>query len=792
MVFSQKSGSSTSSWRGKSTSQSTSTQSTPKKRKQKSNSQPQKTDESSYVPVTDKQKASSVFEPLVPYDFETLYTSTESLKTAETSKAAETGKPAETVKTAETGKPTAKPEESHEEFSEIPDSQLPHLSSPLYATRQASEHSETTVKPSEDSTDKSKKASFDYSQFHKEEEPELPHLSSPLYATDSTEAAETTVRPYEEDTTGKDKPAASFDYKQYHYSTTESLLDSLKRETTTAKSSNQRSKFQVPYNYEHLHSSTTEGRIPRSSTATYSFGASEKIQTTVKPDDDSHKDKFSYSHFTPSWEFSYSKKTHSGEPDFFDHTTPTPNKDAKTSATKNKSAANRRSDDDSTTTATKSKNSKSKGNSKDGDAHHNDFFHNHHDYHHDDHDDQADKEHLEKEGLAPPESYFKDDAKFVEIDNPFADPNFDFDKFLTELKANPIEPTHQTLSNMQLLRRQPHNLQNLPPHLHQRLPANLQRLVPPPHQTAQPWLQTILQPQALNSETVKNPYSFDSMEFLSHTTKQPGKSYVTIPLVAQPINTYSSQTNRPPAQELSPPKPSNTGNLYSPHNRGPQTFGALQTFDYNIHGLKAPTLAPFTPVKTVSQPTYIPLKAAVKPTPNHEYYYDDDETTIAPKKLIPNQILPASNNQNAAAGKKPPQYDDYYYYEYYEYPEGKNNNTKVVPAKTNNEYYYDNGPIQKLPATNKLLEKAPLTSNPSVAPNKDFLSFPSIYSTAGYLFAPSTTIRPALSYDDTARYSTVRAITAAPINKGQRLTTTTPNLYTDFDSRRDQSNLYNR
>lgn len=64
MVFSQKSGSSTSSWRGKSNSQSTSTQSTPKKQKQKSNSQPQKTDESSYVPVTDKQKASSVFEPL--------------------------------------------------------------------------------------------------------------------------------------------------------------------------------------------------------------------------------------------------------------------------------------------------------------------------------------------------------------------------------------------------------------------------------------------------------------------------------------------------------------------------------------------------------------------------------------------------------------------------------------------------------------------------------------------------------------------------------------------------------
>lgn len=396
---------------------------------------------------------------------------------------------------------------------------------------------------------------------------------------------------------------------------------------------------------------------------------------------------------------------------------------------------------------------------------------------------------MEKEGLAPPESYFKDDSKFVEIDNPFADPNFDFDKFLTELKANPIEPTHQTLSNS---RRQPH-LHRLPPHLHQRLPANLQRLVPPPQQTAQPWLQTILQPQALNTETVKNPYLFDSMEFSSHTTKQPGKSYVTIPLVAQPINTYTSQTNGSPAQELSPPKPSAAANLYNPHNRGPQTFGTFNAFDYNIHGLKAPTLAPFTPVKAVSQPAYIPLKASVKPTLSHEYYYYDDETTTAPKKLLPNQIVPASNNQNAAAGKKPPQYDDYYYYEYYEYPEAKNN-TKVVPAKTanTNEYYYDNGPIQKLPATNKLLEKAPLASNPSVAPNKDFLNFPSIYTTTGYLFAPSTTIRPAISYDDTARYSTARAITAAPINKGQRLTTTTPNLYTDFDSRRDQSNLYNR
>lgn len=765
MVSSQRSGSSTSSWRGKSTSQST-TQSTPKNKKKS-----QKTDESSYVAVTEKEKGSSIFQPLVPYEFETLHSSTESLKAVSTSKT------------------TAKPEESHEEYREIPDSEFPHLSSPLYATPQASEHSETTIRPSsDDSNDKSKK-SFEFNKVQKDEEPELPHLSSPLYATDSTEAAETTVRPIEEDSTdrGKDKPAASFDYKQYHYSTTESELGSLRRDTTTAKSSGRHgSRFHAPYNYDHYHSSTTEGRIPRSSTASYSFGASEKIQTTVKPDDDT-KHKFSYSHFTPSWEFSYSKKTHSGEPDFFDHTTPTPNKDAKTSATKTKSA-NRRNDDDATTTATKDKDAKSKeSSSKDTDRdHHHDFFHHHHDHHHhDDHDEQADKEHLKDEDLAPPESYFKDDSKFVEIDNPFADPNFDFDKFLSELKANPIEPTHQTLSNNRLP-----NVR-LSPSLQQRLP---QRLVPPPQQTVQPWLQTILQPQALNTETVKtqNPYSFDLDSYYPRTTNQPGKSYVTIPLVAQPINAHLSQANRSPSQELSPPK-ATAGNLYSSHNRGPQTFGGLHTFDYNsIPGLKAPTLAPFTPVKTVSQPTYIPLKASVKPTLSHEYYYYDDETTLAPKKASPNQLVPvpASNNQNAAAGKKPPLYDDYYYYEYYDDPEGKNN-TKLIPAKSvnTNEYYYDSAQIQKLPAaTNKLQ-----ASNPSVAPIKDFITFPSIYTTTGYLFGPSTTtIRPVNSYDDTARFSTAKAITAEQVNKGQRLTTTTPNLYTDFDSRRDQSNLYNR
>lgn len=412
---------------------------------------------------------------------------------------------------------------------------------------------------------------------------------------------------------------------------------------------------------------------------------SKTSQTTAKPIDETHAHTFPYSHFTHSWTgFTDGKKDdkkaaqqttkadpyHSTDP--FDYSAETLHKEAKTYASVGAHFK------PITTSAGTTQKPKKKTQAKQEDAEG-----------HATNDEESEEPEEEKkpaphkktekdedEDASVAKSKFSsDEDKFEDIENPFADPNFDFDKYLQSLKsvqesraAAQNAPRRQQLQQGQYL--QPRPLLPRP------IPVR-----PQPAYSPRPIIRNdpaSVEPRGINMETQtyhsKIEIKSEKHTMLDGEDDRPEKrnevNYSKKPQ-SRIDNGYTSYAAKSPNTELVPPKLPGKLNRYplpnyNPTERGPQTFSSLgsitgakvaQNLPYN--NVKPPQLVPKAPYAQV-KPGQVPPKA--------EYYYYDDEVTQNPKKA-------------AVQSNKEPLYEEYY--EYYEYPE------ETVSNGTQAAYYYD-------------------------------------------------------------------------------------------------------
>lgn len=444
-----------------------------------------------------------------------------------------------------------------------------------------------------------------------------------------------------------------------------------------------------------------------------SFAAeeSQNAKTTAKPEkDDVHDHKFPYSHFSSSWPYDtnndtnskqeskkdwhktafYTGHNHTSEP--FDYT-PYVYPDESTEKAKKKS--------ESSTAQTTVSEQKQRPNAssdflknyrKDSEGHAtNDDESDHPEekpeqqkkQEAEERSDDEEEEDDEKESSSK-KAFFDDSDKFIHIDNPFADPNFDFDKYLQSLKKphqlqqqnnRPAQNPQQYVNIPQPPRQQyyaqPRSSQQQPRKIY---PINNPIINEPLHH----------EPRGVNMET--QTYH-SKIEIKSHAQTQRDEddrpkaqskidsgykpqSYVTGASVQSynpsthrnpnAINTHLNSNN--PVKLNRYPIPNYNSNNGYKSDRGPQTFKSAGTSDYR----PLPNLS-YNSVKTSQGGQKAPAK------PDQTYY---DEGASA-------------KNQKPADGQEP-LYD--YYYEYYDYPEETQVNGTVKAA---NNYYDDDGTARK-------------------------------------------------------------------------------------------------
>lgn len=437
-----------------------------------------------------------------------------------------------------------------------------------------------------------------------------------------------------------------------------------------------------------------------------SFAAeeSQNAKTTAKPEkDEVHDHSFPYSHFSSSWPYNtnndtkskqepkkdwhktafYTGHNHTSEP--FEYTPYVDPTDDTTEKAKKKS--------ESSTAQTTVTEQKQRPNAS------SDFLHNYrkdsegHASNDDESDHPEEKPQQQKKQQAEERSdddeeeeddkessskkaFFDDSDKFIHIDNPFADPNFDFDKYLQTLKKphqhqnnRPAAPHPQPYASIPQQPRQQYYAQPRPSQQQPRkiYPINNPIINEPLHH----------EPRGVNMET--QTYH-SKIEIKSHAQTQRDEndrpkaqskvdsgykppSYVT----GANVQGYNPSSHRNP-NAINPhvhsnnpvklnryPIPNYNSNNGYKSDRGPQTFKSAGSSDYR----PIPNLS-YNSVKT-SQP-----KPPAKPD---QTYYDEGA---------------AAKNQKPADGQEP-LYD--YYYEYYDYPEETQVNGTVKAAN----YYDDDG-----------------------------------------------------------------------------------------------------
>lgn len=377
----------------------------------------------------------------------------------------------------------------------------------------------------------------------------------------------------------------------------------------------------------------------------------------------------------------------------------------------------------------------------------------------------------------------KEDDKFEDIPNPFADPNFDFNGYLQELKASQAQ--HQQRAPNES------NNQRRVIYANQAIPQNVYRPYRPyaiiPVQETTTLIPTTLNPYVdyqttyAPDETIKQLETNPALPLVIRNALKSLNS----PRVDQP---YHSHTALKPVQakpgapapytpQGSPYAASIASPSYKSNDRGPQTFKNSHIIAYNVNTHKTA----FKPGTSNNQKS--PPKAQVKHVPvvatdDYYYYYYDDE----PQQT--QQVKAPSTNKKVEVVNKKPADDEYYYYEYYDYPEEKNKTKPSAPVR----YEYVPPPKNNKPA-NKTPPRNPFT-NPNSLPtqNHNTYKYPSD-NTNYYTIKPVNNPLTTTSYPSYAAafYSTARSVTTVqPTASRQRLTTT------DGDSRHDQPNFYNR
>lgn len=378
--------------------------------------------------------------------------------------------------------------------------------------------------------------------------------------------------------------------------------------------------------------------------------------------------------------------------------------------------------------------------------------------------------------------------KFVDIPNPFADPNFDFNAYLQELKARPsplqAEQQQQQQGSTSESKQQTGIL-----YPNQAIPQNVYRPYKPYAIIPVP-VTTTLAPGTYRDY----PVTYLPDKSIKHFEKNPALSTAVrdaLKTIHSPYGSvdqpYRSHTALKPVQA----KPGSSSGYSNPslksENRGPQTFKNSHILAFNLNTQKAG----YIPLQNNNHKSATP-KVQVKHVPvvatdDYYYYYYDDE----PQQTQQQTKSPSTNNKVEVPNKKLED-DEYYYYEYYEDPEEKNKTTKNDAAIIRYDYVlpsHSNKPLNN----NKPTSRSPYT-NPNSLSSQTHNSYksPNDFYTIKPIHTPLTTT-PYPIYIPTHRtfsYSTSRPVTTVQPTSSynrQRLTTTT-----DGDPRRNKHNFYNR
>lgn len=367
----------------------------------------------------------------------------------------------------------------------------------------------------------------------------------------------------------------------------------------------------------------------------------------------------------------------------------------------------------------------------------------------------------------------KEDDKFEDIPNPFADPNFDFNGYLQELRANQAQQRAPNESNQQrrIIYVNPQNAYR---------PYRPYGVIPVEETTT------------LVPGTTLLPYGEYQTTYIPDETIKHLETNAALPLVIRNAlknlngprgdQPYQSSHTAPKSVETKPLYPGYSPPSYKPTDRGPQTFSNSKIIAYNVNTHKSA----FKPGHSGSSQKQSSQKVPVKQVPvvandDYYYYYYDDE----PKQK--QQQAKSSSTNNKVVNK--PEDDEYYYYEYYDYPEEKNKTKPNVVIR----YEYVPGPPPKSskPVNSNKTPPRSSYSNPNSLPSHTLNTYKSPndnYYTITPVHVPlTTTPYPVYSSNYKALYTTARTVTTVQPTARQRLTTTT-----DRDSRHDHPNFYHR
>lgn len=277
------------------------------------------------------------------------------------------------------------------------------------------------------------------------------------------------------------------------------------------------------------------------------------------------------------------------------------------------------------------------------------------------------------EYFGPPSSYFSTNNKYEKVANPFADPDFDFDKFLTNVsngqfkqmreKSKPKPKQRLIESSLQ----PPRLILSSEPKLRTQITQAIQqKLTPPPE--PQPKVKIIQSPkytipfkskfkpmivQAIRQTTSVTPENYITPKYITKTYPYTPESQIVSKL--PPLKNYALTTLKPLHSKYYVPIESNLPSRHVEHKP------------------KINSLA-----KTTSKPKFIPLTpneqtSTVPPSQNEYYYYDDndeDKEIEKEKETVthPTTISPTKKIYSSRIKPEPKPNEDYYY-EYYDYPE---------------------------------------------------------------------------------------------------------------------------
>lgn len=365
-----------------------------------------------------------------------------------------------------------------------------------------------------------------------------------------------------------------------------------------------------------------------------------------------------------------------------------------------------------------------------------------------------------------------DDDKFVDIPNPFADPNFDFGGFLQELKASQAQHAQQLQQGEQ-------QGQNA----NQAVQKNVYR--PFTHYAVIPVKETATTTQRPSYNDYQSTYY--PIEAAKHVENSPGVS----PSIRNVLKDFKSPHADQPYQSHTALKPVQTkpGSSYSSPSfksseRGPQTFKNSHLLGYNV----GPQKTAGNPNQKSSTPKVQVKHVPVVATDDYYYYYYDDEPQQTQQEA---KAQTTDNKVEAASANKKPADDEYYYYEYYEDPEDNKNKTTKDNAVVRHDYVVpSNIPINNKPPPPRNYLSPNSLSSKSHSTYKYPNDHLNLFTIKPYHLPLTTTTTPFPIYVPNHRtlYTTARPVTTVKPTVSynrQRLTTTT-----NGDSRRNQPNFY--